>query len=293
MPVNIRQPANAGTFYESSSVSCQYHAAKLLDEAEIPESLAGRRLFGGVVPHAGLMDSGHVAAQVFKALAAEEAVHTLVLLGADHRGLAQMGEVFDSGIWVTPLGEVHINEYMASALVANSGCLRSHPEAHVMEHSIEVQIPLIQEALPEVQIVPIAVPATAVGVKIGRAIGETIAREFPAARVVASSDLTHHGGHFPAPGGRGQEGVTWTEDNDLRMMKLIEAMKADEVVPEAKSRQNACGAGAISAAIVACSTAGASEAIILSYTNSYHVVHELYPDDPDDTTVGYASAVFV
>ncbi|MCD6304506.1 MAG: AmmeMemoRadiSam system protein B, partial [Planctomycetes bacterium] len=94
------------------------------------------------------------------------------------------------------------------------------------------------------------------------------------------------------PGGRGQAGERWTRANDRRMIDLVEAMDAEGVIPEAAERMNACGAGAIAAAVAACRQLGASRGICLDYTNSYVVVHEKYPHDPDDTTVGYASIVF-
>jgi len=81
--------------------------------------------------------------------------------------------------------------------------MRANPQAHADEHSLEVQTPFIQILSPSVQIVPIGVPPTDRAVEIGQVIGRVLAENFPNARVLASSDMTHHAGHFPAPGGRG------------------------------------------------------------------------------------------
>jgi hypothetical protein len=86
--------------------------------------------------------------------------------------------------------------------------------------------------------------------------------------------------------------VRWTEANDRRMIELMEKLSAEKVVAEAESRGNACGAGAVAATIAACRELGATRGVCLEYTNSFQVVHAAYPDDPDDTTVGYASVVF-
>jgi MEMO1 family protein len=289
--MNIRLPMYAGAFYESSASSCRHHVDRLLEAADLPSGLP-LKLHGGLVPHAGWTYSGAVAARTFKALAQAGPMETVVLFGADHRGAAARGEVFDSGLWRTPLGEVRVDEELASAVLAASPELRANPRAHAQEHSIEVQLPLLQAVAPAAKIVPIAVPPTPAAVEIGQAVGATLARQFPAARVVGSTDLTHHGGHFGSPGGVGAQGERWTRQNDRRMLERVEAMDAAGVLAEAEERGNACGAGAIAAAIAACKAMGATRGIVLRYTNSYEVIHAQYPDDLDDTTVGYASVVF-
>jgi len=290
--MNLRYPVRAGSFYESSRSSCLHHATKLIDAAPAPDALPGPPV-GGLVPHAGWTYSGALAARTLKALAAAQPLETVVLFGADHTGVVQSGELFDSGVWRTPLGDAPVDAEVASALLAGCDTLRANPGAHAHEHSIEVQVPLLQVIAPEAKIVPIAVPAAPPAVEIGEGVGRTLAEEFPDVRLVGSTDLTHHGGHFPAPGGRGRTGMEWTRDNDRRMLDRIEAMDAPGVIDEADARQNACGAGAIAATIAACAQLGATRGILLRYTNSYEIIHELYPDDPDDTTVGYASVVFV
>ena len=289
--MNIRHPVRAGTFYESSPSSCRRHATKLIDNAELSKDLP-KQLFGGIVPHAGWTYSGRLAAMTLKAIAAAQPPRTVVLLGADHTGAVRRAEVYDSGVWHTPLGEVAVDEEVAAALLEAGDLMQANPNAHDYEHSIEVQIPILQVLCPEARIVPIAVPPTHEAVQIGEMIGQVLSQRFPAVHVVASTDLTHHGGHFPAPGGRGEKGVKWTVANDRRMIDLMESMAAEQVVPECESRGNACGAGAVAAGIAACRAIGATRGILLEYTNSYEVVHKMYPYELDDTTVGYASGVF-
>ena len=289
--MNVRPAVRAGSFYDGSPSACKQHARNLLDSVQLPDDLPDR-LYGGLVPHAGWVYSGRVAAMTFAALAAAGRLQTVVLLGADHAGVVHQGEVYDTGAWETPLGKVPIDEPLAAALVGAAEWLRSNPRAHAMEHSVEVQVPLLQTACPDCKIVPVAVPPTHLAVQIGRTIGQTLAQQAPGACVIGSTDLSHHAGHFPAPGGHGKQGEEWTARNDRRMIDLIEAMEAEKVVPEANERHNACGAGAVAAAVAACTALGATRGICLEYTNSYRVVHALYPNDPDDTTVGYASIVF-
>jgi hypothetical protein len=289
--MNIRHPVVAGTFYEASASSCEHHAQRLLEAVKLPPTLP-QRLYGGLVPHAGWAYSGLLAATTFQALAAQGPLETVVLLGADHTGSARQGEVFDSGVWRTPTGEVQVDGELARALIAADPLLRSNPQAHSQEHSLEVQVPILRAINPKVKIVPIGVPPTAAAPAIGQAIGRVLAKQAPRAVVIGSTDLTHHGGHFGSPGGSGLTGAGWAAANDRRMLDLIEAMNADQVIREAQEHFNACGAGAIAATIAATRELGAARGITLEYTNSYKIVHARYPDDPDDTTVGYASVVF-
>ena len=259
---------------------------------DIPQDLP-LKLFGGLVPHAGWMYSGGVAATTIAALAqSEEKIESIILLGADHVGMARQAEVYDSGTWRTPLGDALIDSEITSALIETSELFSANPAAHEREHSLEVQIPLIQAVLPNARMVPISVPPTDQAPAIGRHIGHTLAEHFPSVPVIGSTDLTHHGGHFPTPGGHGRVGVQWSRDNDKRMLDMIEAMDDESIIAEANLRSNACGAGPIAATIAACRVLGAAKGLILDYTNSYDVIHRMYPDDPDDTTVGYASVVF-
>lgn len=290
--MNVREPLRAGSFYEASASACRRQAASLLESADPGGKLEGLPV-GGLVPHAGWAFSGRLAAMTFKALAAAAPLETVVFLGADHTGSVRCGEVYDRGAWRTPLGTVQIDEEAAGALVASGQPFRANPDAHAYEHSIEVQVPLLQTVCAEARIVPVAVPPTPLAVEIGGALAEalrTLSRPFV---VVGSTDLTHHGGHFGSPGGQGHEGVEYAVRNDRRMLDLIEAMKADDVIVEARERRSACGAGAIAAAIAACGAMGATRGICLEYTNSYEVMGKLSAGMRDYTTVGYASVVFV
>ena len=289
--MNIRQPFRAGSFYEASPAACRAEASALLEEAKLPADLPSR-LFGGIVPHAGWIYSGRLAAMTLKALAGAVESPTVVLLGADHCGTAAAGEVYDRGAWASPLGEVEIDEPLAEAMLAGSDVLAANPAAHAREHSLEVQVPLIQLLWPGAKIVPVLVAPSAAAVAVGEAAGRAAAGQDGPVVFVGSTDLTHHGGHFPAPGGRGQVGAEWAVANDRRMIDLMERMAAERVVAEAAQRQNACGAGAIAATISACRAMGATGGRCLAYDNSYEVTRRMHPGHTDDTTVGYASVVF-
>ena len=296
--MTTRQAYSAGSFYASSPDQCRTDAADLLAAASVPDDIPDV-LYGGLVPHAGWPYSGALAAMTLKALCAAGDVETFILFGADHFGTVRMGEVYPAGAWETPLGEIAVNEELAAALIDAGGPLRANPAAHDYhapyqraEHSIEVQLPLIKALAPEAKIVPVAVPPTPQAVEIGLAVADALAGAPGRTAVVGSTDLTHHAGHFPAPGGRGEVGERWARANDRRMLDLIEAMDEGATLDEAAAHSNACGAGAVTAAIAACKRLGATRGRCLGYTNSYQVIRAGGAHYADDTTVGYASVVF-
>ncbi|MCK5113477.1 MAG: AmmeMemoRadiSam system protein B [Phycisphaerae bacterium] len=295
-----RTPIADGRFYPGSPADCRRAATDLLESATLPSNLPNMCI-GGIAPHAGWMFSGALAAMTLKALlggtdGSDNTEKTVVLFGADHTGVVQVGEVFPAGCWETPLGDVAVDEQLVTGLLESDACeelLRSNPAAHKHEHSLEVLLPLIATIAPGAKILPIAVPPNARAVDIGCAVGATIQQLGRGGDVVivGSTDLTHHGGHFGYVGGSGRESEVFARENDHRLLGIIEAMDAGAIIPETTRNHNACGAGAVAATMSTVQQLGATQAKILGYTNSYEVLHG-DADSPDDATVGYASVVF-
>jgi len=172
---------------------------------------------------------------------------------------------------------------------ANPDLVVDQPRAHQDEHSIEVQLPFVKHLFPDALILPIAMPPEARPEEVGRAVAraaQTLGRRTVA---IASSDMTHYGpGYGMTPAGTGEPGLRWARANDARMLDLVVRMQAAEIVPEAEARGNACGAGAIAAAISYALEAGATEGRLLSYTTS----HDARPMGRPVDLVGYGAVVF-
>jgi AmmeMemoRadiSam system protein B len=259
-------------------------------EVEIPANL----IRGGIVPHAGWIYSGRVAAKVWATLSASEPlVETVVLFGAVHGSDAPDGAaVWTGGAWRSPLGSVEVDEELAEALMRESpSMLKPNRGPHLAEHSLEVQIPMIRFLLPRTRIVPIAVSSDARACEIGRHVGRHLRESDREILVVASTDLTHYGsGYGFCPAGEGKEGEEWMRVNDMRMVGLMQEMACDRIVPEARSHWNACGAGAVAAAIESAKQLCAVRGEVVEYTTS-HIEH---PDrGPFSLAVGYVGIVFV
>ena len=286
-----RTAYRAGSFYEADPTSCRRAAEAIFESVAPPVDLPDG-VVGGLVPHAGWMFSGATAALTLKALASRERLDRVVIFGADHWGQGHGGAVYDTGSWVTPLGEVAVDEELAAALLAGVDGLTADPELHSREHSIEVQLPLMQVLNEDVRIVPINATATASAAELGGRIGELLADKFPGASVIGSTDLTHYGPQYDfTPGGLGADGLEWAKENDRRVLKLIESMRTEEIIAETASSRNACGGGAIAATMAAASALGASRGLCLEYTTSADVMAAKHLGKTDDA-VGYAAVVF-
>jgi AmmeMemoRadiSam system protein B len=92
-----------------------------------------------------------------------------------------------------------------------------------------------------------------------------------------------------APAGSGEPALAWTRTNDQRLLDLVTAMRMDEIVDEAERHHNACGAGAIAAAMGCAAELGAARGVLLDHTTS----HQVRPLGPPSDLVGYGAVVFV
>lgn len=285
----VRNPTVAGMFYPAQAADCRAEVLECLRDAVSPT--LPRPVRGGVVPHAGWTYSGPTAARVFAAIATQGAPQTLVLFGAVHRWGLSRAALFGSGGWRTPLGDLAIDEELgAAALATDDGLLIDEPRAHEGEHSIEVQLPFVCHLFPEARILPIAVPPEAKPEQVGVQIARAAVALGRSAVAVGSSDLTHYGPRYGmAPAGTGEAGWRWTRDNDARILDLAAKLQAREVLREAATRYNACGAGAIAAAIGYARELGASEGLLLDYTTS----HDAHPMGRPSDLVGYGALAFL
>ncbi len=285
----IREPAVAGTFFPSAAEECRRALIASFEASVTPPVIDGR-IVAGLVPHAGWVCSGKVTAAVVTAISRQRSPATFVVLGAVHRLKGPQAAVFAGGRWELPGGSIEIDERLAERVMGYTNLIVDDAYAHEAEHSIEVQVPFIQHVFPEAKLLPIMVPPTAHATEVGQAVARTLQAYDYDAVVLASSDLTHYGRRYAfAPHGEGVEGVEWAKNvNDRRLIDLLLKLDADAVVPEAAKHRNACGAGAIAAAMSAAQSLGADTGVLLDHTTSYETVGP----DPGNNAVGYAGVVF-
>jgi AmmeMemoRadiSam system protein B len=158
---SIRPAAVAGMFYPRGPRALAAEVQALLGGVE---DVAPRLGFPKalVVPHAGYIYSGPVAARAYDELArAHGVVRRVVLLGPVHRVPIRGLAAPSAGAFETPLGAIPVDHAALHALRDLPQVVRSDP-AHAMEHSLEVQLPFLQTMLGEFTLVPLAVGTASV-----------------------------------------------------------------------------------------------------------------------------------
>lgn len=182
----VRMPAVAGLFYPDDSDDCRRSVDSLLHDVLVPETPCPKAL---VVPHAGYIYSGSVAAVAYKKLIQHRHHFSrVVLLGPSHRvafrGIA-MPEVKS---FRTPLGDVKLDVDEMQKLKQFHGVVVSQ-DAHRHEHCVEVQLPFLQQVLQNFSLVPLVVGDTSTACIA--AIMEYFWQQ-PQTLIVVSSDLSHY-----------------------------------------------------------------------------------------------------
>jgi hypothetical protein len=142
-----------------------------------------------IVPHAGLAYSGAAAAAAYRHLQKLQP-ERVVLIGFSHHGAPKGVWVPDVESFATPLGEVRVDQATVRDLVSSPDFRRTS-ETALCDHSVEIQLPLLQKAAPKAQVVPLYVSGSGDGAaeKLAGLIG-------PGTVLVASSDFTHFGESF-------------------------------------------------------------------------------------------------
>ena len=184
----IRAAAVAGLFYPREADRLSRDIRVMLKGASKEEALSGV-LKALIVPHAGYVYSGPVAASAYAQLVPlRDTIRRVVLLGPTHRvyvsGLALPGvQAFE-----TPLGRIQVDQDAVHFLTPLRQVSTS-PAAHEPEHSLEVQLPFLQTMLSDFQLLPLAV-----GDASPQAVAEVIEVLWggPETLIVVSSDLSHY-----------------------------------------------------------------------------------------------------
>jgi MEMO1 family protein len=184
----VRPAAVAGMFYPGDPTSLAAEIDELLGGVE---SLAPRLGFPKalIVPHAGYIYSGAVAAHAYEELAAARGVvRRVVLLGPVHRVAVRGLAVPSAGSFATPLGRVPI-DHDALQAVSDLPQVVASDRAHALEHSLEVQLPFLQKQLGDFSLAPFAVGDASVG-----EVAAVIERLWGGAEtlIVISTDLSHY-----------------------------------------------------------------------------------------------------
>jgi AmmeMemoRadiSam system protein B len=225
---SVRPPAVAGYFYPSAADDLRAAVRQLL--AAGPEPAHRGRIKALIVPHAGYVYSGTVAARAFRELTHDAPqIEKVVLVGPAHRVAVDGIAVPTVEAFRTPLGDLPIDAAMRAAILDLPGT-RLDDRAHEAEHCLEVELPFLQNLFDSISVLPLLV---------GRADPGQVARILerlwggPETLIVVSSDLSHYHDYATA------------QRVDAATARSILA-RSTELHPE-----DACGAAAINGLMLA------------------------------------------
>lgn len=178
----VRQPVFAGQFYPATASELDLTVKAFLASSKGDSAIGRVRAL--VVPHAGYVYSGQVAAEGFKLV--DPSIKTVIIMGPNHQYPLNGASIINATHYSTPLGEIKVSN--KTKILMKNKIFADVPLADAKEHSIEVELPFLQETLKDFEIVPIVV---------GNANPEEIANALipiidENTLVVASSDLSHY-----------------------------------------------------------------------------------------------------
>ena len=264
----IRPPAVSGRFYPSDE-------KKLALEIEKYTSSANKKSFarGCVVPHAGYLYSGHVAGAVYSAI---EIPARCILLGPRHFPGGEAMAIISEGSWRTPFGDAQIDSELAAELKRACPLLREDRMAHEREHSLEVQIPFLQQLAANLRFVPVVLATQRYQdlETLGHAVARVIAAHTEPVVLIASTDMNHY------------ESDAITRTKDHKAIDHILALDPRGLYDLVRSEGiTMCGYAATAAMLIAMRDLGAKDAELIRYATSGDITGDW------DQVVGYAGII--
>ena len=263
----VRPARFAGSWYPGDPVALR----SALAEAA-PAGAAPARALAVIAPHAGYRYSLPIAAAAY---AQVEVPDVAVVLCPNHTVPPPIVSIWSAGAWETPLGPVEVEAGLAAAIARGFPAAVEETRAHLREHAIELQLPLLQARNPGVRIVPVVVADPRP--EALRGLGEAIAAAVAGRRdvlLVASTDMTHH------------EPAGVAEAQDRRALARVEALDPRGLL-EVCEREGItmCGVRPTAAVLWAALALGATRAELVRYGHSGQVSGD------DASVVGYAGLV--
>jgi MEMO1 family protein len=264
----LRLPAVAGRFYPNNPEELTAVIREYAKPQPAPE-----RVKACLVPHAGYRYSGHVAGDVFSRIALPKRI---IVLGVRHFPRGEPIAIISGGAWQTPLGDVPVDETLASALKKQCPLLREDRVAHSTEHSLEVQLPFLQVLSAEFSFVPIALGTVRFDdlVTVGEALARVIAAN-PEVLLLTTSDLNHY-----------EDDVT-TRLKDKKAIDQILALNPRGLYDVCGNENiSMCGLGPAVAMLTALRALNAQQATLVRYATSADVSGDT------SSVVGYGGLTF-
>jgi len=264
---SVRRSVIAGSWYPGDPERLQAKIATFLDK--VPPHPQEGELTGLIVPHAGYMYSGQVAAYAY-AQVRHQAFSRVVIVSPVHRIYPGRFAVTDKTYYETPLGLVPVDADLLQAVERHVTLERVSRD---QEHSLEIQLPFLQHVLGDFALTPIMMgkqdweSAATLGRALARAIGKQ------KLLLVASTDLSHFHRYEAAV------------QLDQVVLDRVSAYDPKGLARDLSTHKaEACGGGPVMAVMIAAKELGANRAVVLKYENSGDVTRDR------TSVVGYTAA---
>ncbi len=277
MEMVVRQPAVAGSFYPGTPEAVHEMLDRCFAAARPPA--VGGRVLALVCPHAGYIYSGAAAASAWLAVPDGEQRDCLVLVGPNHTGLGSAVSISAADAWRVAGSLFPVDRELARRLCEALPGASADDAAHLMEHSLEVQLPFAARRLaPGFSILPvcIGVRPDGFGLKVCLELGEALARclEGRRALILASTDMSHYLSDAAA------------RREDEPAIQAVLRMDAAGLVRVVRDRRiTMCGVIPTAAVLTAAAALGAERAVLADYRTSAEASGDF------DRVVSYASFV--
>lgn len=276
-PEMIRNPAVAGAFYPADKTNLINQINSFFKKTKNIKREKPLRIL--IVPHAGYDYSGQTAAWGFKQLEGMN-YSRIIILGSSHRAHFSEAAVYNKGAWQTPLGKVEIDEDLADSLIIGSDLIKSDLNAHQEEHSLEVEVPFLQQILSDFKIVPILLGHS--DDQVLQSLAEAIVNNLDQETLlVISSDLSHYP-DYPTANKVDQETIDSILTGEVDQFN----QKINQNLSQPGVDTCACGAEAIKVAMIMAQKAGLKTIKLINYSNSGDTGAD------KSRVVGYASIGF-
>ena len=277
----IRKPAVAGYFYPEDQEALRETVDTFLSNVN-QRQITGT-ILGLISPHAGYVYSGQVAAYSYRQIK-DKNYDTVIIIGPSHRAYIKGASVGNWDACATPLGKVTVNREIVDHLLSIGEPFHFVREAHIREHSVETQIPFLQRALKDFDIVPIVmgIPSLTNCKKISKVLSKTVGKRN--VLFVASSDMSH----FPDYGNANKvdrKTLSLIEKFDPELVFNSEAEFLAKGVPNLST--TLCGLSSIITVMMTVKQLGGNGVKILHYANSGDVAIHGYREK--HRVVGYGA----
>ncbi len=289
---HIRKASVAGQFYSGNKTNLIESIRDCFLDERGPGSLpkitkSEKNIIGLVVPHAGYVYSGAIAAHSYYNLSKNGFADSFIILGPNHTGYGSGVSVMTDGIWETPLGEITINSSMAEQIW--KGIIDKDESAHTHEHSIEVQLPFLQFSAGDkkIEFVPVCMNMQdyQTAQEVGIILAEVIKNSKEKIVIIASSDFSHAGFNYMSMPPEGLRVDEYADKQDKLAIDMIINLDPKGLVDTVqKNNISMCGYGPVAAMLTAAKLLGAENVELLKYGTSYEV-------QPSSSCVGYGALI--